>query len=427
MARQDEAAELTRRDFVRAGVAAAAVAGLSLTARGNQPKEDDQPKKGEKKGPKKGKGEKKDLVPTRPLGKTGVQVSMLNFGTARGVGERVLNAVWEAGIRYLDTAAGYANGEAEKIIGKWMSKKKNRKELFLITKDHPRSPDQWVELVDKRLEALQTDYVDAFFIHMLGDKGRKSGGEDTTGWAKDKEWAKAAERMKKSGKVKYVGFSTHAELAPRIACLENAAEGGWVDAILLAYDPLVVREEKDFDQALDKCHKAGIGLVSMKQMRSALGGASKVLPKYKDLGLTAGQAILHAIWTDERIASICSDMPSINLVKENSDAARNYKPLDKKKLGAVLELYRREGRRFCNACDGSCRRAAGTKAALNDIVRCLSYYELDGRRADARRLFAELTPEERDWAGADLAAASRACKSKLDFTALLARAQDKLA
>jgi uncharacterized protein len=426
MTRKNDSADLTRRDFVRAGVAAAAVAGLPLAARANQPKEGDEkePKKG--KDDKKGKDEK-GLVPTRALGKTGVQVSMLSLGTARGVEERTLNAAWEAGIRYIDTAAGYSNGEAEKIIAKWMKKKENRKELFIVTKDHPRSPDQWAEQLEKRLESLQIDSVDAFFIHMLGGGGRQGGGGDSTGWPKDKEWAKAVERMKKGGKVKFVGFSTHAEVPQRTTCLENAAEGGWVDAILTSYDPLVVREEKEFSKAMDKCHKAGIGLISMKQLRgAAIKEPGKLLPKFEEMGLTAGQAVLQAIWSDERIVSICSDMPSINLVKENTDAAKKYKPLDKTKLGAVLELYRREGRTFCNACDGSCRRAAGTKAALNDIVRCLSYYEMDGRREDARRMFAELTPEERDWAGADLEAASRACKSKLDFVALLGRAGRKL-
>jgi hypothetical protein len=42
-------------------------------------------------------------------------------------------------------------------------------------------------------------------------------------------------------------------------------------------------------------------------------------------------------------------------------------------------------------------------------------------------LFAALSPEERDWHHADLAAASHACHSKLDFAALLARAEEKLA
>ena len=82
---------------------------------------------------------------------------------------------------------------------------------------------------------------------------------------------------------------------------------------------------------------------------------------------------------------------------------------------------------FCNGCDGRCRHAGKTKAALGEITRALSYYECDGARDSARRAYASLTPEQRDWHGADLAAASAACVSKLDFASLLPRAEEKLA
>jgi len=48
-------------------------------------------------------------------------------------------------------------------------------------------------------------------------------------------------------------------------------------------------------------------------------------------------------------------------------------------------------------------------------------------RPRARALFAALTPEQRDWSGADLCAASRACVSSLDFPDILDRAGRKLA
>ena len=50
--------------------------------------------------------------------------------------------------------------------------------------------------------------------------------------------------------------------------LENAARGGWVDAIMVAVDPLLVRENKALNEALDAAHGADIGLVSMKEMRA---------------------------------------------------------------------------------------------------------------------------------------------------------------
>jgi predicted aldo/keto reductase-like oxidoreductase len=412
--------DLSRRDFVKAGLTAAA---LAATANAVQP--DDKAADEEDKLDKDLK--KEDVVPTRVLGKTGVKVSMLNLGTTRKPSKRMLNAMYAAGIRYIDTADCYVGGQIEPLLAEWMTKAGNRKEFFLVTKDHPKTPDEWITMLDRRLETLKTDYIDLFFIHMLG--GGSRGGEpdaDQKDWPKSKEWAAAAEKMKKSGKIKFAGFSTHVGFPLRAELLNNAATGGWVDALMTAYDPMLVRDNADFNKALDACHKAGIGLITMKQMRGAKE-APKFLPDFEKMGMTTFTAVLHAVWTDERIASICSDMPSIEIMKENVGAAKKFKPLDKKQMAAVIEMYGRTGKRFCNACDGSCRRAGGTTAALNDIVRYLSYYEMDGCRDEARRLFAALSPEERDWHHADLAAASHACHSKLDFAALLARAEEKLA
>ena len=78
-------------------------------------------------------------------------------------------------------------------------------------------------------------------------------------------------------------------------------------------------------------------------------------------------------------------------------------------------------------CDGRCQHAGGTNAAFGDIGRYLSYYERDGSRAEARALYAALTDEQRNWHGADLAAASAACLANIDFKEMLSRAEQKLA
>ena len=96
-------------------------------------------------------------------------------------------------------------------------------------------------------------------------------------------------------------------------------------------------------------------------------------------------------------------------------------------LTAVHRMLDGHAKGCCIGCDGSCRRAAGTETAFNDVARYLCYYEENGDREGARRLFAALPPEARDWSNADLAAASEACISKLDFESILARAAEKLA
>lgn len=399
----------TRRTFLKTGVTAAAAAGLPLAALGDETQT-----------------EPKEPLPRRVLGRTGEKVTILNLGAGRPPNERQLNAAYDAGVRYIDTAATYGAGASERAIAEWMNKTGHRKEFFIVTKESPRYPASWPKTINRRLKALQTDTIDLFLLSGLGDNVRDGEEESARNVPKMKEWADAAEQLKKTGKVRFVGFSTHTAMPLRIGLLNSAAEGGWADAIMVAYDPKIVRENAEFNKALDACHKAGIGLICMKEMRG-LDEMPKLLPEFEELGLTAHQAVLHAVWSDERIASICSDMPNIPILTENAAAARNFKPLDKLKIGAVIDLYQRYAVRYCNGCDGRCRRAGGTKAALADMTRALSYYEQDGLRNEARKLYASLTPDQRDWNGADLAAASNACVCKLDFASLLPRAEEKLA
>lgn len=409
MQEQENTHGVSRRTFVKAGLVTAAAASMPLSARADGP--DD---------------EKATVLPRRKLGRTGEPVTILNLGAGRKPTRRMLGVMHSEGIRYIDTADCYAQGMSEKAVGEWLKKQDNRKEYFVVTKDHPKTPDEWVEMIDRRLEALQTDYVDLFFVHGLGGGFRGEGDPTGRNWPKEKEWAAAAEKMKKAGKIKFAGFSTHTAMDLRIELLNNAVKGGWADAIMVATDPYTMQTNAEFNKALDNCHKAGIGLISMKEMRG-VSTMDKAMPKFKEMGMTPQQAVLHAVWSDERFASICSEMPSVNILKENAEAARKFKkPLDEKKMAAVIDLYRMEGR-FCNACDGSCGRAAGTKAALGDIARYLTYYELDGSLDDARAGYASLTPEERDWHGADLEAARKACHCHVDFAAILPRAEQKLA
>ncbi len=406
--------DLSRRTFIKAGAGAAAVVGLPLKVLADE-KTKDEPKQ-------------HAPLPRRVLGRTGEKVTILNMGAGQAPSPRLLNAVYNAGIRFIDTAATYGGGESEKKLGEWMTKTGRRKELIIVTKDMPKTPDEWVTMLDKRLEALQTDYIDLFFLHAIGENEKRDAPyENTRDVPKSKEWAAAAEKMKKSGKCRFVGFSTHTEMPVRVALLNNAAAGGWVDAIMTSYDPKAVRDSAEFNKALDACHKAGVGLICMKEMRG-VDDMPEILPEFEEMGLTPWQAVLHAVWSDERIASICSHLSNLVVVEENAAAARKFKkPMDKETVGAVIGLYERYASGYCSGCDGRCRRAGKTDAALNDITRALSYYERDGRRNDARNLYTSLTPEQQDWHGADLEAASAACLCKLDFASLLPRAEKKLA
>ena len=335
----------------------------------------------------------------RKLGRTGVEVSILNFGTYQPDSlNRLLPFAWSLGVRYVDTAHTYGS---EPAIARWMKTSPEiRKELFLVTKDTPRTPRELIAMLDKRLEALETDYIDLIFIHAVGDSNTDAQVE----WPASQEFKETAEAIRKSGKAKFVGFSTHHARRPEI--LQNAAKGGFVDAIMLQNNPWSAKAD-DMNRALDACHKADIGLISMKQMAGNvnLGYVEQNLPELKEKGLKPYQGLLHAIWTDERFSACCVSMRNTDQLRDNAEAARKFKPLETALMDRMRDVFVAAGKTLCNGCDGRCSHAAGTTAELGNLTRYLTYHEHHGDRQVARRLYSEMSDAARNWSGADLEAA----------------------
>jgi aryl-alcohol dehydrogenase-like predicted oxidoreductase len=402
---------MDRRGFLGAGagaVAAAAALGESRPAAAQQSAK------------AAGKETESAVLPKRKLGKTGVEVTILNIGTWQNPGiQRLLGMAWARGIRYIDTARSYGT---EPAIGRWFqAKPEARKDIFLVTKDHPGTPGQLLRQLDERLARLQTDYVDLIFIHALGDHDFETEVE----WPRSKEFKEAAEAIRKSGKAKFVGFSTHHPRRPEI--LRAAVQGGFVDAIMLQNNPWIAQED-EMNRALDACHKAGIGLISMKQVAGNwnLGEIARRLPELKEKKQTPYQALLHAIWSDERFSSVCVSMRNTDQIRDNTAAARTFRPMTRAQIDRLRDACVAAGPTLCANCDGRCSRAAGTTAELGNLTRFLTYHEHHGYRAEARRLYGELAEAARDWKGADLEAARAACPNHLDFAALLPRADQLL-
>ena len=144
--------------------------------------------------------------------------------------ERVLRIAYANGIRIFDTAKLYGT---EKNFKKWFEQDaKVRKEIFLVTKDMPRAPKDMLHMVDERLATLGTDYIDLFFIHGLGDQRTV---DESINMVASQEFKETAEALKKSGKIKFIGFSSHNK--DRAPIIEAAAKAGYIDAIMIQYRP----------------------------------------------------------------------------------------------------------------------------------------------------------------------------------------------
>jgi predicted aldo/keto reductase-like oxidoreductase len=411
---RDETNHTDRRTFLQAGALATASAlGTAAPGLGAQ---DAAPKSSE--------------LPRRPLGKTGVDVTILDQGTGKGPDvDRLLRFGFARGVRSYDTSETY---HSEAAFKRWFAQDSAvRKQIFLVTKDSPKTPGQLMGMLDKRLEALGTDYVDLLFIHSFGDNHTLG---DAIAMVKSNELKEASEKAKRSGKARLVGISTHHK--DRAQLIQAAAEGGIVDVIMLQYRPWLDKDSP-LNKAIDAAHKRGIGLISMKQIAGTylgdkpqgniLDDVVRRVPVLADKKLTPFQGLLHAIWTDERISAVCTTMRNTDHIRENTDAARRFEPLKEADISQLKDATLAHGPMLCADCDGRCSVAAGTRAELGNLTRFLTYHEHYGDRALARRLYAELSAEARDWSGADLEAARAACPGRLDFARLLPQADRHLA
>jgi predicted aldo/keto reductase-like oxidoreductase len=159
---------------------------------------------------------KEVIMKYRKFGKTGFNASALGFGCMRlpvvndGTNRidepeaiKMLRYAIDNGVNYIDTAYPYHHGNSEIFVGKAL-KDGYREKVKLATKlpvwlvkEYP----DFNKYLDEQLKRLDTEYIDLYLLHAL-DKGR---------WDKllKLDVFKAMDEYKKSGKVKYMGFSFH--------------------------------------------------------------------------------------------------------------------------------------------------------------------------------------------------------------------------
>lgn len=112
-------------------------------------------------------------LPTRPLGRTGIRVPILGFGSGsrflmykdEDKAIAALNRAIDLGITYLDTAHAYGDGLSEERIGQVMVTR--RKEVTLATKIEARTADEGRRQIELSLKRLRTDHLDVLHIHEL--------------------------------------------------------------------------------------------------------------------------------------------------------------------------------------------------------------------------------------------------------------------
>ncbi len=355
-------------------------------------------------------------MPRRPFGRSGIMVSTLSLGGMFDIlnNRLMLAKALEWGINYWDTAEGYGGGRSEEGIGRWFNRKpETRQQIFLVSKLSLRRGGEFTSRLEECLKRLHTDYLDMLFVH-----GIRSIDDLDPGLQK---WS---QEMKKAGKLKLFGFSTHTNME---ACLEGAAKLPWIDGIMFTYNYRLMHEPR-MKAAVEACYQAGIGLTAMKTQ----GGGSvksdselevKLAGRFLQKGFSDHQAKLLAVWEDQRIASICSQMPNLTIMAANAAAAELPTRLSRTDRNRLAQFERSTRSDYCAACSALCSNQLAVNVPISDVMRCLMYANSYQDLALAQHVFAALPARQRVLLERlDFKAAEKACPRGLPIGRLMREA-----
>jgi aryl-alcohol dehydrogenase-like predicted oxidoreductase len=195
----------------------------------------------------------------RTLGKTGLKVPVISFGVMNSDNPSLCKAAFDKGIKLFDTANGYQGGNNEIMLGN-LFKEFKRDSFILATKVKPSrdsegkpndqtSPEKFLELFNTSLSRLQMDYVDILYVHDVNNPE----------FLEFKPLVNTIKKLKKDGKIRFMGFSTHRN---EPAVIEAANADTW-DVILTKYNYRLAYIT-ELNNAIKKAASAGIGIIAMK-------------------------------------------------------------------------------------------------------------------------------------------------------------------
>jgi len=363
----------------------------------------------------------KEPMPRRPFGRSGIKVSTLSLGGMFDIlnNRLMLAKALEWGIDYWDTAEGYGGGRSEEGIGRWFARNPDtRKQVFLVTKLSLRRGTDFTPRLEACLKRLHTDYIDLLFVH--GIRGIDEMNPDLESWSK---------AMKKAGKLRLFGFSTHSNMED---CIEGAVRLPWIDGIMFTYNYRLMHESR-MKAAVDACYRAGIGLTAMKTqgggpVKSDSESEIKMAGRFMRKGFTDHQAKLMAVWEDNRIASICSQMPNLTIMANNAAAAVDRTRLSRSDRALLAQYAKETCNDYCAGCGRLCSEMLGKNMPINDVMRCLMYAHSYQDLMLARSTFESLPAETRALLiQSDFKKAEHSCPRSLPIGRLMKEATDLFA
>ncbi len=267
-------------------------------------------------------------MPTRVLGRTGVEVSLVGLGgwhlgfnyIDEELSTRIIRTAIDNGINFMDNCWDYNDGASEKRMGKAL-KDGYRDRVFLMTKIDGRTRKDAAEQLDESLKRLQVDHIDLVQHHEIlryEDPHRIF----------DEQGANAALlEARDAGKIRFIGFTGHKDPRIHLYMLEVAKQNGFhFDTVQM---PLNVMDAhfRSFEKlVLPELVKDDIGVLAMKTL------ANGTILECKTV--TATECLQYAM--NLPVSVVITGCESMKDLEQALNAARTFKPLSDDEVSSLL-------------------------------------------------------------------------------------------
>jgi uncharacterized protein len=306
------------------------------------------------------------------LGRTGLEVSEIGFGSASSHDPDLVRHALERGVTLFDTAESYRFGWSEEAMGEGLRGVRDR--VVLSSKTKAGAGDSQADMMaalEGSLRRLRTGYLDIYFNHAVNDVARMQ----------NEEWWAFTERAKEQGKIRFRGMSGHGS---RLAeCLEYAIEQDLVDVVLVAYsfgqDPdfydrlrhtfHFVAMQPELPRALDKAKEKNVGVIAMKTL---MGARLNDMRPYEREGYTFAQAAFRWVLSSPRVDALLISMNGSAEIDEYVAASG-----EPELRGEDLQLLDRyaylQHARYCRHGCNFCADACPEQVAIAEVLRTRMY------------------------------------------------------
>ena len=267
-------------------------------------------------------------IPTRPLGKTGVNVSILCLGgwhigqpAIDADAERIMHAAIDEGITFFDNAWDYHDGRSEEVMGKALATGGRRQKVFLMTKNCGRDAETSRQHLEDSLRRLKTDVIDLWQFHEINY-------DNDPEWLVERGALAAALEAQKAGKVRFIGFTGHK--SPHIF-LKMLPLHTW-DTCQLPVNVCDYFYRSSIREVMPELKKRNVAAIGMKSLG---GGNFETGGKILSSGLVTAEECI-AFSLSQEIASLVIGVDSMKVLAQGVKVARAFTPMPKAEADALL-------------------------------------------------------------------------------------------